>query len=187
MNSVLDSPSTIPCGKRSSFRARDAEHAYVSLSQSKERTSLIWRYPLLSFHRAGTLIALTKVGLRRGVAEITTFPQYLIWEGKEVLAASAAQTQPTIAVDAARANEQQAKVEELRWQRVMRLPCELAVDLPLPNFRVSDFLALRPGSVVVTSWGLAVDVPLRVNGILIGWGELEGAGNRLGVRLMELA
>lgn len=77
--------------------------------------------------------------------------------------------------------------EDLRWQPVLGLPCQLTVELPLPNFKVADFLALRPGSVLGTGWQLARDIPLRINGTLIGWGEFEGAGSRLAVRLTELA
>jgi flagellar motor switch/type III secretory pathway protein FliN len=67
------------------------------------------------------------------------------------------------------------------------LPCQLAVELPLPNFKVGDFLKLQPGSVIATAWKITRDVPLRVNGTLIGWGEFDGSGVRLGVRLTELA
>jgi flagellar motor switch/type III secretory pathway protein FliN len=74
-----------------------------------------------------------------------------------------------------------------RWGPVLDLPCQLSVDLPLPNFKVADFLALRTGSVIATNWRVAQDVPLRINGTLIGWGEFEGAGSRLAVRLTELA
>ena len=77
--------------------------------------------------------------------------------------------------------------EDARWRPVLSLPCQLTVDLSLPHFTVGNFLALRPGSIVATHWGLAHDVPLRINGTLVGWGELEGAGNRLAVRLTELA
>lgn len=77
--------------------------------------------------------------------------------------------------------------EELRWRPVLGLPCQLTVDLPLPHFKVADFLALRGGSVIATNWRLAHDIPLRVNGTLIGWAEFEGAGSRLAVRLTELA
>jgi flagellar motor switch/type III secretory pathway protein FliN len=77
--------------------------------------------------------------------------------------------------------------EELRWQPVLGLPCQLTVELPLPHFKVADFLALRAGSVLATGWQLAHDIPLRINGTLIGWGEFEGAGTRLAVRLTELA
>jgi flagellar motor switch/type III secretory pathway protein FliN len=87
----------------------------------------------------------------------------------------------------ARKLEQENANAEARWRPLLRLPCELTVDLPLPHFTVADFLALRPGSVVGTNWGLARDIPLRINGTLIGWAEFEGAGNRLAVRLTELA
>ena len=67
--------------------------------------------------------------------------------------------------------------DEARWQPVLGLPCQVTVDLSLPGFKVRDFLGLHPGSVLATGWGVARDVPLRINGVLIGWGELEGAGN----------
>src|SRR5262249_29439711 len=77
--------------------------------------------------------------------------------------------------------------EEARWQPVLDLPCQLTVDLPLPAFHVSDLLQLQAGSVIGTQWQLARDVPLRVNGTLIGWSEFEVVGDRLAVRLTELA
>jgi flagellar motor switch/type III secretory pathway protein FliN len=77
--------------------------------------------------------------------------------------------------------------EDARWLPVMGLPCQLAVELPLPNFKVSDFLALQVGSVVATSWIATRDVPLRINGTLIGWGEMEGTGKSLAIRVTELA
>jgi len=77
--------------------------------------------------------------------------------------------------------------EELRWQPLLGLPCDLSVDLPLPKFKVADFLKLQAGSVIGAQWRLSHDVPLRVNGTLIGWGEIEGSEGRLAVRLTELA
>jgi flagellar motor switch/type III secretory pathway protein FliN len=84
-------------------------------------------------------------------------------------------------------NQKQNQNEEARWRPVAGLPCQLTVELPLPNFKVADFLALRPGSIVATSWRTAHDVPLRINGTLIAWAEFEGGGRRLAVRLTELA
>jgi flagellar motor switch/type III secretory pathway protein FliN len=99
---------------------------------------------------------------------------------------SAAQAAP--AVDKSKPPEKPApESDDPRWQPVLRLPCQLTVELPIPLFKVSDFLALRTGSVVGTKWNMARDVPLRINGTLIGWGELEGAGNCLAVRLTEIA
>jgi len=85
------------------------------------------------------------------------------------------------------AAEAEAEREDPRWKPVLDLPCQLTVDLPLPNFKVADFLKLQRGSVMATGWRVTHDVPLRVNGTLIGWGEFEGAGNRLAVRVTELA
>jgi len=81
---------------------------------------------------------------------------------------------------------EEAGDEDPRWRPVLRLPCELTVELPLPDFKVSDLLQLQAGLVIPTRWRLTHDVPLRVNGTLIGWGEFEAAGNRLAVRLTEL-
>ncbi|MGB2604047.1 MAG: FliM/FliN family flagellar motor switch protein [Terracidiphilus sp.] len=84
------------------------------------------------------------------------------------------------------AADNQAEEEE-RWKPVLALPCKLTVDLPLPGFKIADFLNLRPQSVVGAHWRLGHDVPLRLNGTLIGWIEFEAVGDNLAVRLRELA
>jgi len=76
--------------------------------------------------------------------------------------------------------------EEGRWKPVLDLPCELSIELPLPGFLIADLLKLRGGSVVDTRWGVGEDVPLRINGTLIGWSEFEVVQDRLAVRLTEL-
>ncbi len=77
--------------------------------------------------------------------------------------------------------------DETRWRPLLGLPGQLTVDLPLPDFTIADLLRLKVGSVMRTSWQVARDVPLRVNDTLIGWSEFEAVGNRLAVRLTELA
>jgi len=77
--------------------------------------------------------------------------------------------------------------EDGRWKPVLGLPCELSVDLPLPGFKIADLLKLGVGSVIEAHWRLGQDVPLRLNGTLLGWSEFEVVGNRLAVRLTELA
>ena len=84
------------------------------------------------------------------------------------------------------ATENEAQEEE-RWRPVLALPCKLTVDLPLPGFKIADFLNLGPQSVVGAHWRLGHDVPLRLNGTLIGWIEFEVVGDNLAVRLTELA
>ncbi|MGA7216957.1 MAG: FliM/FliN family flagellar motor C-terminal domain-containing protein [Candidatus Sulfotelmatobacter sp.] len=77
--------------------------------------------------------------------------------------------------------------DDARWKPALELPCDLLVDLPLPNFKVADLLKLRPGSVIDARWRVGRDVPLRLNGTLIGWIEFEVMGEKLAVRLTELA
>jgi len=77
--------------------------------------------------------------------------------------------------------------DDARWKPVLGLPCELTVDLPLPGFRIADLLKLRAGSVINAHWRLGRDVPLRLNGTVIGWTEFEVVADALAVRLTELA
>jgi flagellar motor switch/type III secretory pathway protein FliN len=77
--------------------------------------------------------------------------------------------------------------DEARWRPALGLPCQLAVDLPVPDFRIFDLLKLRRGSLVDARWRLGHDLPLRLNGTLIGWSKIEVMNNRLAVRLTELA
>jgi flagellar motor switch/type III secretory pathway protein FliN len=72
--------------------------------------------------------------------------------------------------------------EYLPW-----LPCTLALDLPVMNFTIIDLLSLTKGSIVETAYHQSSDLPLRVNGQLVGWTEFEVVGERLAVRLTDLS
>jgi flagellar motor switch/type III secretory pathway protein FliN len=76
--------------------------------------------------------------------------------------------------------------DDIRWKRVLGLPCGLTIDLALPDFKVADLLKLRMGSVINAHWGLGRDVPLHLNGTLLGWTEFEVVGDNLAVRVTEL-
>ena len=67
------------------------------------------------------------------------------------------------------------------------LPCTLSLEIPTIKFTVGDLLRLQKGSIVETGSHFATDIPLRANGLLIGWTEFEVIGNRLAVRITELA
>ena len=71
--------------------------------------------------------------------------------------------------------------------RVEALPCLLSVEIPVPEFRVADLVALTAGRLVDTRWTVGADVPLRINGELIAWSEFEIVNNHVAVRLTELA
>jgi flagellar motor switch/type III secretory pathway protein FliN len=109
-------------------------------------------------------------------------------QGLPRVAAGSAGTGTTAAPEKlASASGKAAEIDEARWRIALRLPCLLTVDLPLPNFKLADFLKVQRGSVIATNWHVSRDVPLRINGTLIGWSEFEVVGNRLAVRLTELA
>ncbi|MBZ5653728.1 MAG: FliM/FliN family flagellar motor C-terminal domain-containing protein [Acidobacteriia bacterium] len=67
------------------------------------------------------------------------------------------------------------------------LPCRLSLEIAVTRFTVADLLRLTKGSIVETAHHNASDIPLRVNGVLLGWTEFEVIGNRLAVRITELA
>jgi flagellar motor switch/type III secretory pathway protein FliN len=67
------------------------------------------------------------------------------------------------------------------------LPCTLALDLPVARFTVGDLLSMTTGSIVETSYHQSSDLPLHVNGQLVGWTEFEVVGERLAVRLTDLS
>jgi flagellar motor switch/type III secretory pathway protein FliN len=89
----------------------------------------------------------------------------------------AKETEPTPA-------EKPAKdlAEQYGW-----LPCQLSLEVPVLGFTVGDLLRLNKGCIVETACSQTSDLPLRANGLLIGWTEFEVIGNRLAVRITELA
>ena len=73
-------------------------------------------------------------------------------------------------------------VEVLPW-----LPCTLALDIPVIRFTVRSLLELTPGVVLETSVHQSMDIPMRVNGLLMAWTEFEVVGERLAARITDLA
>jgi len=73
------------------------------------------------------------------------------------------------------------------WDEAAQLPCRLSVDVPLKEFTVRDLLQLEEGTVVESRNVNGADVPVQVNMRLIGWAEFEVMGQRLAVRITELA
>ena len=73
-------------------------------------------------------------------------------------------------------------VDVLPW-----LPCTLALDVAVVQFTVRALLDLAPGDVLETSCHQSMDIPLRVNGLLLAWTEFEVVGERLAARITDLA
>jgi len=68
-----------------------------------------------------------------------------------------------------------------------RLPVELEVSIPLPEFRVRDLLSLELGRVVESEWSSGVDLPLAAGDVQLAWSEFEVIELQLAVRLTRLA
>jgi flagellar motor switch protein FliN/FliY len=73
------------------------------------------------------------------------------------------------------------------WRAFQLLPCRLSLEIPVPGFTVSTLLRLAPNDVINTHWLQGSDVPLRVNGKLIGWTEFEVINDHLAARLTQIA
>ncbi len=76
--------------------------------------------------------------------------------------------------------------EDARWRSVSELACEVTVEVPLSGFRVEDFMKLQKGAIIPARWPVSSELPLRVNGTLIAWAELEASATRIAVRLTEV-
>lgn len=82
---------------------------------------------------------------------------------------------------------QEPGISEAAWREASWLPCRLTSEIAVAGFTVGDLMSLETGSVVVTRTPTSSDVLVRVNGELIGRAELDAVGNRLAVRMTELA
>jgi flagellar motor switch/type III secretory pathway protein FliN len=67
------------------------------------------------------------------------------------------------------------------------LPCTVSLEIPLAHFTIGDLSKLGRGSIVTTTCRHLSDIPLYVNGQLIGWTEFEVIDDRLAVRITEIA
>jgi len=84
--------------------------------------------------------------------------------------------------DAEHTDSQTDPGEVLPW-----LPCLVSLEIPLQHFTIGDLSQLTKGTVVATARQQNSELPLYVNGQLIGWTELEVIDERLAVRITEIA
>ena len=72
-------------------------------------------------------------------------------------------------------------------ERALGLPCTLTLEVPVIHFTVGAMLTLAVGSIVETASQQNEDLPLSVNGQLVGMVEIEVVGDNLAVRLAGVA
>ncbi|HKN62512.1 MAG TPA: FliM/FliN family flagellar motor C-terminal domain-containing protein [Candidatus Acidoferrales bacterium] len=78
-------------------------------------------------------------------------------------------------------------ISETAWREANWLPCELSAEIPVPAFTIGDLLSLELNSIVQTRTASSADLLVRANGASLGRAELDAAGDRVAVRLTELA
>lgn len=71
--------------------------------------------------------------------------------------------------------------------RVFSLPCTLTLEIPVRHFTVGDLMGLAADAIIETETQQNEDLPLQVNGQLVGLVEIEVVGDNLAVRLTGIA
>lgn len=73
------------------------------------------------------------------------------------------------------------------WAGFLHVSTIVAVDAAIVGLTVRELFRLERGSIVATAQPVESNVPLRAGGSLIGWGEFQVVGEKLAVRVAELA
>jgi flagellar motor switch/type III secretory pathway protein FliN len=73
------------------------------------------------------------------------------------------------------------------WAGFLHIPLLISIDAPIAGLTVRELFRLERGSIVATSQSTDANVPVRAGGALIGWGEFQVLGEKLALRLAELA
>jgi flagellar motor switch/type III secretory pathway protein FliN len=70
--------------------------------------------------------------------------------------------------------------------RVLRLPVELDVTVPVGDFRVRHLLALAPEQLIESQWASGRDLPLAAGDVRLAWAEFEVVESKLAVRVTRV-
>lgn len=79
------------------------------------------------------------------------------------------------------------EIEEIAFSpRVLRLPVELDVTVPIENFRVRHLMALAPEQLIESRWASGSDMPLAAGDVRLAWAEFEVVATKLAVRVTRV-
>jgi flagellar motor switch protein FliN/FliY len=73
------------------------------------------------------------------------------------------------------------------WPTLSRMRVMLTVRIALDRIKVRDLLQLQLGQVLESGWSHTNDVSLTAGEVRLAWSEFEVSGQRIGVRLTQLA
>jgi flagellar motor switch/type III secretory pathway protein FliN len=71
--------------------------------------------------------------------------------------------------------------------RVLKLPVQLDIAVPVRGFRVRHLLALAPEHIVESQWSSGTDLPLSAGDVDLAWTEFEVVDSKLAVRITRVA
>ncbi len=72
------------------------------------------------------------------------------------------------------------------WHAAQIVPFRLSIAIPVCGMKLRDLRSLSAGAVFCTHVSAADDVPVRVGGAVLGWGELDNVDGQMAVRLTRL-
>ncbi len=72
------------------------------------------------------------------------------------------------------------------WHAAQTVPFRLSIAVPVCGMKLRDLRSLFIGAVFCTHVSAAEDVPVRVGGAMLGWGELDNVDGQMAVRLTRL-
>jgi len=78
-------------------------------------------------------------------------------------------------------------ISEAAWREASWLPCRMTAEIAVEGFTMGDLMSLEVGSVIATGTSTSAEVRVRVNGAIVGFAGLDAVGDRIAVRLKELA
>jgi flagellar motor switch protein FliM len=73
------------------------------------------------------------------------------------------------------------------WPTLSRMQVNLKVCIALDRIKVRDLLQLQQGQVLESGWSHTHDVPLSAGEVRVAWSEFEVSGQKIGVRLTQVA
>ena len=77
--------------------------------------------------------------------------------------------------------------EHPAWPSLARVPETLTALIPLRRFTVRSLLLLDKGQMIESNRSLAEDIPMKIGGVQIAWGEFEVVERTMALRVTRVA
>jgi flagellar motor switch/type III secretory pathway protein FliN len=77
--------------------------------------------------------------------------------------------------------------EHPAWPSLARVPETLTALIPLRRFTVRSLLLLDKGQMIESNRSLTEDIPMKIGGVQIAWGEFEVVERTMALRVTRVA